>query len=156
MVGEKRHAMKYIPPLGSTDPDAPYVNGDPATGKRGSIVPADAFNHVQAEIINAIEASGQTPSADNLKQLAGAFTAAIKPSRYRWTLGADVAANAETTIPSSGHYTVGKGAKLWYLGLYLTEGTHWESVGVEGTKSNKIKLLFSAEKGDECILETPQ
>lgn len=148
--------MKYIPPLGSTDPDTPYVNGDPATGKRGSIVPADAFNHVQAEILNAIEASGQTPSADNLKQLAGVFTAATKPSRYRWTLSAAVNENSETTLPSKGQYTVGKGAKLWYLGLYLTEGTHWESVGVEGEKSNKIKLLFSAEQGDEFILETPQ
>lgn len=73
--------MKYQPPydpaLGgtpvdgvhNTDPDASYVNGNPATGNEGSIPPAEAFEHPQREILKVITEAGIDPDEDNLEQL---------------------------------------------------------------------------------------
>lgn len=53
----------------NTDPDAPYVNGDPRIGRRGSIPPFEAVDHPQREIVEVIEWSGQTPDHEDLEQL---------------------------------------------------------------------------------------
>jgi hypothetical protein len=62
--------VKYVPPYGVDDADAPYVNGDPTIGQEGSIPPAEAFEHPMRELIAVIEKSGFTPSDDDLEQLA--------------------------------------------------------------------------------------
>ena len=62
--------MRYVPPWGTTDPQAPYVNGDPTIGRQGSIPPAAMMEHPQREIVALIEKSGFTPSEINLEQLA--------------------------------------------------------------------------------------
>ena len=136
--------------------DNKFTEGNPTVPIPATVVTDDWLNAVQEEIAGAIEASGQTLDKSNNNQLAAAFGSVTNPKRYRWTLSAAVAANGQITLPSSGQYTVGKGARLWYLGLYLTEGTHWQSVGNEGAASTKIKLLFAADQGDEFVLETPQ
>lgn len=61
--------MEYVPPYTSVDPDAPYINGNPATGTKGSIPPAAAFEHPMREIVHAIEQAGLTPDGDDLTQL---------------------------------------------------------------------------------------
>lgn len=77
--------MKYQPPFvpGATpgapgifnaDPDASYVNGDPQTGTEGSYFPNKAIEDPQREIVNALSASGLTPSHTNLEQLAEAMS----------------------------------------------------------------------------------
>src|ERR1035437_4314211 len=65
--------MKYIPPYGSSDPNAPYVNGNPATGTKGSTAPAGMMEYPQREVINAILAANLTPSNDDMTQLAQAI-----------------------------------------------------------------------------------
>ena len=62
--------MKYTPPLNSEDPNAGFINADPANGQEGSIIPAGALEYPQREIINVITDAGLTPSSDNtqLKQ----------------------------------------------------------------------------------------
>jgi hypothetical protein len=50
-------------------PDAPYVNGNPATGTMGSIPPASAFEYPQREIVNYIKDNKQTPSNGDLHQI---------------------------------------------------------------------------------------
>ncbi|SBV97967.1 conserved hypothetical protein [uncultured delta proteobacterium] len=67
--------MKYVPPLGSTDQDAGYVNRVGAM--KGSPVPAAAIEHPMREIHNTIRAAGLTPSGDVLNQLALAIQALI-------------------------------------------------------------------------------
>lgn len=62
--------MKYQPPHGSSDPDAPYVDGDPSIAREGSIVPAGSIELPQREIVNFINVSGLTPSDGDLLQLA--------------------------------------------------------------------------------------
>jgi hypothetical protein len=61
--------MKYVPPYGTSDPDAPYINGDPSTGTEGSIPPADAFNEPLRELHNLVAYSAYTPSDTDLSQV---------------------------------------------------------------------------------------
>jgi hypothetical protein len=61
--------MKYNQPYGITDPDASYINGNPATGQQGSIPPALSIEGPQREIHNFIAKSGFTPRDDDVMQL---------------------------------------------------------------------------------------
>lgn len=61
--------MKYTPPLGSLEADAPYVDGNPTAGIRGSVVPAAPFNQLQRELVHIITQAGLEPSADDLTQV---------------------------------------------------------------------------------------
>ena len=61
--------MKYQPPYGITDPNAGYINGNPAAGIEGSIPPAAAFEFPMREIVSAIQYSNFTPSDGDLQQL---------------------------------------------------------------------------------------
>lgn len=61
--------MKYYPPIGSADPNAPYVDDNPAAGQEGSAVPAKAVEHPQREIQAVIEAAGLTPDENQIDQL---------------------------------------------------------------------------------------
>ena len=65
--------MKYAPPVGSADPNAPYVDGNPSTGIEGSPVPAAAIEHPMREILAVIAAAGLTPNEANLHQLLDAL-----------------------------------------------------------------------------------
>ncbi|EGJ49060.1 gp53-like domain-containing protein [Desulfocurvibacter africanus] len=74
--------MRYTPPVGTVDPNAPYVDGNPAAGIQGSAVPASAIEHPQREIAAVIEAAGLTPDAEDLTQLQQAIQA-LGPDRYQ-------------------------------------------------------------------------
>jgi microcystin-dependent protein len=65
--------MQYVPPIGSVDPDAPYVEGNPATGTRGSFPPARGFEATMREVVNAITGAGLTPADGDLTQLTQAI-----------------------------------------------------------------------------------
>ena len=68
--------MKYTPPLNSEDPDAIYVNADPANGQEGSIIPAGALENPQREIVAAITKLGMTPAEANNQLGTALFEAA--------------------------------------------------------------------------------
>lgn len=72
--------MRYVPPRNSNDPDASYVNGDPATASQGSIPPAAAFEQPQREIVNMISDSQQVPTDQDLHQM----TRAIRDGKLLW------------------------------------------------------------------------
>lgn len=61
--------MKYNQPFSVSDPDASYINGNPAAGIRGSIPPGAAMEQAQREIVKVIVEAGITPSNDDLTQL---------------------------------------------------------------------------------------
>ena len=61
--------MKYQPPHGEVDAEAPYINGDPSIARKGSILPAGAAEYPQREIVNFIENSNQIPTDGDLEQL---------------------------------------------------------------------------------------
>jgi len=62
--------VKYVQPYGISDPNAPYINGDPSIARQGSIPPAAAFEHPMRELVNVITKSGITPSSSDLAQVA--------------------------------------------------------------------------------------
>src|SRR5215472_17246512 len=62
--------MQYNQPYGVTDPNAPYINGDPSVGQAGSIPPAASIEYPQREIVNFLTDSGLTPTNSDLHQLA--------------------------------------------------------------------------------------
>jgi hypothetical protein len=64
--------MKYVQPYGVTDPDAPYINGDPSIGRMGSIPPAAAFEHPMRELVGVVTTNKLTPDENDLKQVAKA------------------------------------------------------------------------------------
>lgn len=61
--------MQYNPPYGISDPNAPYINGDPSIARQGSILPAEAAEFPQREIVNLIGYNNLTPSNNDLEQL---------------------------------------------------------------------------------------
>ncbi|HEY7418974.1 MAG TPA: hypothetical protein VH593_27585, partial [Ktedonobacteraceae bacterium] len=61
--------MKYQPPWGVSDPDAPYVNGDPSIARQGSILPAGAAEYPQREIVHIIEKNNIAPNDADLFQM---------------------------------------------------------------------------------------
>jgi hypothetical protein len=61
--------MKYQPPYGISDPNAPYINGNPAAGIEGSIPPAASIEFPMREIVAAIQYSNFVPSDGDLQQL---------------------------------------------------------------------------------------
>ena len=65
--------MKYNPPYGVSDPNAPYINGDPSIGRAGSIPPAESIEYPQREIVAAIYDIGlSSPNNNDLSQLSAA------------------------------------------------------------------------------------
>jgi hypothetical protein len=75
--------MQYTQPYGNTNPNASYVNGNPATAAPGSIIPAAAVEAAQREIVNCITQAGLTPDPANLTQLWQAilgFGGTLRPS----------------------------------------------------------------------------
>ena len=69
--------MLYNQPYGVTDPDAPYINGNPATGTMGSIPPAAAIEHPQREIVNFLNDSLWTPDSNDLRQLSKSIQSGV-------------------------------------------------------------------------------
>jgi hypothetical protein len=61
--------MEYIPPYGSIDPDAPYIDRSTPNAVQGSKIPALAVEHPQREIVAVIEAANLPPSKDDTSQL---------------------------------------------------------------------------------------
>jgi hypothetical protein len=61
--------VKYVQPYGISDPDAPYINGDPSISRMGSIPPAEAFEHPMRELVAVVHYSKETPTSDDLEQV---------------------------------------------------------------------------------------
>ena len=68
--------MREVPPLGGNAGD-PFNDANPSTGTEGSVVPAEFFTAVRAEIIAVIVGAGLTPDETNLAQLLQAIDARI-------------------------------------------------------------------------------
>lgn len=65
--------MRYNPPYGISDPEGPYINGDPSIGRAGSIPPAESIEYPQREVVNLIkDVNLFAPDNGDLHQLAKA------------------------------------------------------------------------------------
>ena len=118
--------MNYQNPFGTSGTLVPYVNGNPATGVEGSIIPALAVQEPQTEIVNAITANGQIPTDADLTQLAqsvgywigtfggtaNALSAILTPIPVSIHAGLTVAGLASAPNTGSATLNVGVGGTL--------------------------------------------
>jgi hypothetical protein len=113
--------MQYNAPYGSSDTNASYVNGNPQTGLLGSIIPKEAPEYPQREIVNAIIDAAITPSNNDLTQLAQAIrrsafiyvvdtgsanNIAISPLRAPTSYSAGLAYEVKVAVANTGATTV--------------------------------------------------
>jgi len=122
--------MKYVQPYDQpTNPTAPYVDLNAATGTDGSIIPAAFPNAVQAEILNVITNAGLTPNAADLTQLRQAILAMIPTptggpsdaSLVHW--GADTGSqNALAVTPTPGFLSLAAGFTIWTIPAFNNTG----------------------------------
>lgn len=96
--------MKYVQPYGISDPDAPYINGDPSIGRQGSIPPAAAFEHPMREIVAVIDKNGLVRSDTDLMQM----MKGIRSQRANYVEDTGSANNLSVALdPALGSYTIG-------------------------------------------------
>lgn len=112
--------MKYNPPVGSTDPNASYVDKNVPGAVRGSAVPAPAIEFPQREIVDVIAKAGLTPSPtlqlwDALKFLG--LSSALRSRR--WTNVISMTLSSAPGAPAEGDlYLVPAGATGVWAGNY--------------------------------------
>lgn len=70
--------MKYVPPIGASDENESYSDGNPSGGVEGSAVSAAAVEHVMREVVNVIDQAGLDPDEDDLTQLYQAIVQIIE------------------------------------------------------------------------------
>ncbi|MEH2565312.1 hypothetical protein [Bradyrhizobium sp. AZCC 2289] len=94
--------MQYNQPYGVSDPNAAYINGNPATGTMGSIPPAASIEFPQREIVNLIsDANLLAPDNADLRQLGKSIQ-----SQKLWSVDDAGTANqySVTLSPAPGAY----------------------------------------------------
>lgn len=82
--------MKYNKPYGAATENASYTNGNPSTGTKGSIPPAEAVEYPQREIVEVITHAGLSPTNTDLAQLRKAIQAMIASASTLITSGEGV------------------------------------------------------------------
>lgn len=131
--------MDYIPPYGSFDPDAPYVDRNTATATRGSAIPADFFNTVQAELLSLIDAAG-------LERSAGVLQVALAIQSGRLVYGAaDGTANALTVMLSPAPTGLPEGLRLLIKAKSTNTGAM--TINVNGLGVTSIKRADGSDTG---------
>src|SRR5262245_10473965 len=123
--------MKYNPPYGITDPNGPYVNGDPSIGRAGSIPPAEAIEYPQREIANLITDVGITPTNADLHQMARAIQSG--QLLYAADTGTATAYSITLTPPPSQYYA---GLALWVVPANSNSGP--ATINVNGLGARNI------------------
>lgn len=90
----------------NADPDAPYVNGNPATGEEGSIPPFESVDHPQRELVHLIAHAGLTPSHEDLEQVRKAVKKMIEDGTLSNPITGDAVAVWEGLDPVSRHHKI--------------------------------------------------
>lgn len=132
--------MKYYPPYGSSDPDAPYVDRDSSTSTSGSKVPAKAIEKPQRELVDLISKSGGVP--DDALQL----SAAVRRQRLNWFVAGGTA-NALTVTPDPAVGTLSGLLGVPFRVLIAATNTAAATLNVNGLGA--IAILSSA--GDALV-----
>jgi hypothetical protein len=86
--------MKYYQPYGVTDPNAPYINGDPTIGRQGSIPPASAFEVPMRELVTVIQSSGLTPTDADWTQM----MQAVRSQHMNYAIATNSGAGTENAV----------------------------------------------------------
>ena len=126
--------MKYTQPYDKpSEPDAPYIDGNPAAGIEGSIVPAAAIEDDQREIVYVIASAGLIPNENDLTQLWQALQR-LRGVRYGVDTG-PVNALAVTFTPSILAYAAGD----HYLVKVANSNTAAATLNINGLGARVMK-----------------
>ena len=110
--------MKYHQPYGDPNPDGSFVDGNPATGVRGGIIPAGAIEFPQREIVNMILKNQLSPTDSDPLQL----TKAVQIDRINWAI--DIGTQNHIVIDlDPAPDTLVAGLKVWVLVKFTNSGT---------------------------------
>lgn len=109
--------MDYNPPYGAA-PDSSYVDGVPATGIEGSIIPAHAIEYPQREIVNNILKNQISPSNGDLFQLSRAQQVDL----VNWAIDIGTANHIVINLDPA-PFTLTAGLKAWVLIKATNTGT---------------------------------
>lgn len=133
--------MKYNPPAGSTDPDAPYVTGNAVQRIKGSPVPAEAVELPQREIVKVILEGGLTPSNEDVTQLYQAILQIIEdnlPQQDGLLDCSTAAATAAKEIAAEG-FELSRG-KLVRVAFAAVNTAADPTLNIGGTGAKAIRL----------------
>lgn len=145
--------MRYQQPYDQTNPNAPYVDGNPSAGIMGSIPRAAAIEHPQREIINAIQQSGLSPDASDLGQLwkaiQGAASGAAAPTEQLVHFGVDTgSANRLVSDVTPNIATYRPGALYFIKAAFAPSGPAIGNFDGRGDRS-VVRLDGSAIQGGD-------
>jgi hypothetical protein len=154
-------SMMYNQPWDQpTNPNAPYIDGNPAAGIQGSIVPAYSIEYDQREIVEVINrahlrgyhdysgAACAAPSNSDLQQLRKAlegFLAALP----NWYIDTDVT----FTVHGSGANFPDLNEALWYLSKYvITHHGHVTLAVAAGQWSYNTEIRLDHPNADRILI----
>jgi hypothetical protein len=107
--------MKYNQPFDQpSNPNAPYIDGNPAAGIQGSIVPAAAVEYPQREIVNTIQAAGLTGTNADLNQLLEALKIVDVFNHFKLGTNSGNASQWSCTIPTLPIMPPPRGCTIWF------------------------------------------
>lgn len=107
--------MKYYPPYGSNDPDAPYIDKDVPGAVRGSAIPAKAVEKPQREIVDVILKAGLLPD-DPLQLWEALQILGLAPDRSRrWLAVNSISLSSAPGNPAVGdtYYIPANATGIW-------------------------------------------
>jgi hypothetical protein len=160
--------MKYQPPSGSVDPNAPYVGRNLAAGIQGSRVPPKAVEHPQREIMALIESVGITPNEGDLTQLNQAvrrlFRTRLQANAtfYVGTTGNDAndgsaGAPWKTLTKAASYVQTQLDLNGYSVTINVADGTYTAPFSLAGyvpgqTNSGQISLIGNVANPSACIV----
>jgi hypothetical protein len=107
--------MKYNQPFDQpSNPNAPYIDGNPSAGIQGSIVPAASIEYDQREIVNAISAAGLAPSNADLTQLLQTIKLAQICNVFNFSTNQGNASQWSASVPTLPIMPPPIGTALWF------------------------------------------
>ena len=106
--------MQYNQPYGVSDPNAPYINGNPTTGTMGSIPPAASIEYPQRELAALIAAAGLTPDNADLAQVLKAIKLVDVLNVFKQATNGGTAAAWAMTCPTLPVMPPPVGTSVWF------------------------------------------
>jgi hypothetical protein len=153
--------MKYNPPYGSADPNAPFADRNTPAATSGSRVPAAAIEYPQREIMAVIDAAGISASNADLTQLLQAINHLIAAAtggagdpnyvlmtqaRVRLPIFPEVQASdgiIPIISPGSGQVRVPAGYNFVHRGIFLVTTVQTDFV-TSGSKTYHLRWTTDA------------
>jgi hypothetical protein len=151
--------VKYQAPYGVSDPNASYINGNPAAGIQGSIPPAAVFEEPQREMINFIQMSGFAPSGGAMGVAGGDLTQLAKSAQaqrvnFSQDTGAQNAMVVAMTPPlvAGGTYPLGLPVRMKVLHSNINDVTHTALTLDAGCGPQNVKRVDGAMPASNDLL----